>query len=368
MAKKNLKNNISRDAEISEDLTQSDGKINKLINKLKSTLTLKRIIIFSVIIIIVIGVLILKLKKAKNGTNSTTVKKGTVTEDLLLSGDIQAEKHVKMTFPVSGKIAWVGVSEGDRVKKGQALSSIDTTTLDTAYQQARATLRKYEATVDYIHDTLKNKSSSETFSEKDTRTTAETNKDYAYDAFRAAEYNLKNATLIAPFEGIITSIGQTSPGVNILFSETQIELLDPATIYFAVTADQSEIINIQKGQKALVILDSFPDKNLEGKVSFVGLTPKEGESSTVYEIKITFDNSNFDTNHFKISMTGDAKFILSQKENALYLPSNFIHSDKKGKYIFLNSKKNKVYVETGLEGEENTEITKGAKEGDTILN
>jgi RND family efflux transporter MFP subunit len=369
MAQKTKKNHKIKEEkiEVAEDLAQSDGRINRYINKVKSNITRRRIIFVVILLAVIGGVFFYRSQKAKNGLETTTVQKGTVKEELILSGDVQAEKYVKMTFPVGGKVAWVGVKEGDKVYQGQALSSIDATTLDAAYQQARATLRKYEATVDYIHDSLKDKSTTETYAERDTRTTAEATKDAAYDAFRAAEYNLKNATLIAPFAGIVTSIGQTSPGVNILATETQIELLDPETIYFSVTADQSEVVDIRVGQKALIILDSFSDKELEGEVSYIGYTPKEGETSIVYEIKISFPQKDLDTTKLKISMTGDAKFILSQKDETLFVPNNFVNSDKNGKFVYLGSKKNKVYVETGLEGEENIEITKGVKEGDKLV-
>ncbi len=106
---------------------------------------------------------------------------------------------------------------------------------------------------------------------------------------------------------------------------------------------------------------------MEGEVSYIGYTPKEGETSIVYEIKISFPQKDLDTTKLKISMTGDAKFILSQKDETLFVPNNFVNSDKNGKFVYLGSKKNKVYVETGLEGEENIEITKGVKEGDKLV-
>jgi len=339
----------------------------KALHFVKSKATKRRVIFVVVLLLVAGGIAFSVIRKNAASVETTTVQKGTIKEELILSGEVKAEKYVQMTFPVGGKIAWVGVAEGDTVRKGQALSSIDSTTLDAAYQQARATLRKYEATVDYVHDSLKDKATTETYSERDTRTTAEVNKDYAYDAFRAAEYNLKNAMLYAPFAGVVTQIGQTSPGVNIMVTETQIELLDPATIYFEVTADQDEIVNIKNGDQVAVVLDSFSDKELKGLVSYVGFTPKEGESSTVYEIKIKLTEGEYEGLNYKLGMTGDAKFVLSQKDDALYVPNNFVNSDKNGKYVYLGNKKNKLYIKVGIEGEENTEIVGDVKEGDKLV-
>ena len=146
------------------------------------------------------------------------VKRGTVAEELILSGDIDADEYAQLKFPASGKIAWVTVKEGDEVKKGQALTKLDTITLNTAFQTTRATLRAAEATLDYVHDQVKDNDDDETFSEKDTRTTAETTKDRAYEAYVAAEYNLRNSTLLSPFAGIVTYLAHPYSGVNVIFS------------------------------------------------------------------------------------------------------------------------------------------------------
>lgn len=326
----------------------------------------KRSIIPIVIILLIIGG-IKFASRGKNGSKVTTTKvdRGTVAEELILTGEIDADQHVDLTFATAGKIAWVGVKEGDKVIKGQALAALDKTTLDTAYQQARSMLRKYEATVDKIHDDLKNKATTETYTERNTRTTAEADKDYYYDAFRTAEYNLTNATLTAPFNGIVTYAAYPA-GVNVLSTQTEIELVNPDTIYFNATADQSEIIKLSQGQQVNVVFDSYPEKTFTGKVAFLGLTPKPGETGANYKIKVVIDQ-NQETTVLRIGMTGDAKFILSQKENVLYLPPKFVNSDTKGKYVKLDKKKNKTYIKTGLEGEERIEITEGLKQGDMVF-
>ena len=65
-------------------------------------------------------------------------------------------------------------------------------------------------------------------------------------------------------------------------------------------------------------------------------------------------------------MTGDAKFILSQNEDVLFVPTRFINSDLNGRFVNLGKTNNKVYIETGLEGEERTEVKGDIKEGDTV--
>jgi hypothetical protein len=65
-------------------------------------------------------------------------------------------------------------------------------------------------------------------------------------------------------------------------------------------------------------------------------------------------------------MSGDAKFVLSKKENVFYAPPKFINSDSKGKYVNVGNAKNKVYIEVGIEGEERVEIIGDFKEGQVL--
>ena len=70
--------------------------------------------------------------------------------------------------------------------------------------------------------------------------------------------------------------------------------------------------------------------------------------------------------NLKMGMRGDAGFILSKKENVLYVPPKFINSDPKGKYVNKGKSNNKTYVEVGVESEQRVEIISGLKEGDVL--
>lgn len=341
-----------------------DFRMKKLLKNLKSIRRKLGRWIWVILTAMVIVVLVVIFSgKGKKNSVTATVERGKMSQELTLSGQIKAEKHAVLYFPASGKISWVGIAEGDVVKKWQGLMSLDKTTLNAAYQQALNNYRNYQASAENVLDSVKNHDKDEDFSTRATRTAAEVARDNAYDAVIAAEYNLNNATLIAPFDGIVSYLAHSFAGINVMVTEPQVEIVDPKSIYFAVSADQEEILDISTGQKVSIKLDSY-DGELTGKVVFVGLTPKSGETSTVYEIKVNFDDLGDKT--FRVGMTGDALFILNQKEDALYVPSRFVNTDKDGRYVFLGSKKNKVYVKTGIEGENDIEIVEGVSQGDIL--
>jgi membrane fusion protein, macrolide-specific efflux system len=321
-----------------------------------------------VIIILLVGGFFLwrnTLGKTK-ALESYTVGRNNVSEELILSGEIAAVEHAKLAFQTSGELSWIGVKEGDIVKKGQSIAKIDTVSLNSTYQRARADLRAAEASVEKIHDDVKNHGSDETFTQKEIRTDAEVTKDKAYEAVLMAEKALKDAILRSPFAGTVTYVANPFPKVNVVATQTQVEVINTATVYFKVLADQTEVINLSEGKTAEIILDPIDDKKLKGVISAVSFAPDPNEASTVYEVKVIFSNFDEIKNIYRIGMSGDAVFQLKKVENVISVPPKFVKTDKDGKYVLTNNGKTKNRVEIGLEGEDFIEIKSGLSEGTVV--
>jgi RND family efflux transporter MFP subunit len=321
------------------------------------------------LILVIAGAVVWKVFFVKkSAVNTDVVKKSSVSEELILSGTVEADEHANLSFQGSGELAYIGVKEGDRVKKGQVLAKLDTTVLYQSFLQAEAELRKYQAYLDNIYDQLQGHSNNESYSQIEERTSAETNKDNAYRSYIAAQKNLSNASLKSPFDGEVISIAYPYSGVNTIFTQTQIEVLNPETLYFEVSADQNEVIKLKEGMDVKVVLDSFPKDEFEGKINFIASSPKAQEVGSIYRIKVIFSDVNELSSKILVGMTGDARFIVSQKDNVLNVPQKYIKSDSSGKYLKVGKSTNKIYVELGIEGENSVEVSgNNIKEGDVIF-
>lgn len=333
-----------------------------ILNMLKNLLAKKwKLILF--LVIILTGSLFFYFKNKNTVVKTSTVQKGNLKEELVLSGEVLATNYAKLSFETSGKIVYVGVKEGDKISKGKLISKLDTTILNSSYQTTMSNLRIYDATAQNILDQVKDNSNDESFAQKDLRTTAEANKDKAYEAVIIAKKNLDGGSLYAPFNGIVTYLSHPFTGVYANMGAVEAEIIDPSTMYFNVLADQTEVLKLSKGQKVEIVLDSFDEKSYSGIVENISFTPKLGESGSVYSVKVLFSGMDLLASQFKISMTGDAKFITSEKDNVLYIQNNYIKQDKTGKYLKTDKNKAKIYVETGIESADFTEIIGEVKEG-----
>ena len=103
-----------------------------------------------VVVIVLISIIYFVFGRKTNISKTDTVKKGSLSEELVLSGEITAKNYAKLYFETPGKINYVGVSDGDKVYKGKLLSKLDTTVLNSSYQIALSNLRAAEATVSNI--------------------------------------------------------------------------------------------------------------------------------------------------------------------------------------------------------------------------
>lgn len=320
--------------------------------------------VVAVVLVIVGGMWLRNQLLSKQDLDHVVIQKGTVRHELILSGEIKAVEHAYLTFQSSGELSWIGVEEGDWVKKGQYLARLDAANLQSQYEQAVADLRKAQATADNVLDQVKDNDDDETHAMKDLRTTAEATRDRAYRALEIAEENLRNGYLKAPFAGLITDIALPYSGINTIYTQSQIEILNPETMYFDIQADQTEIKDLAVDQQVFIILDSYPEKEIEAVVGSIAYTPSIGESGTVYQVKVVFQE--LDIEKYRVGMTGDASFILGTKDDVLYIPPKYLNANKEGKYVKLAPKNSQVYVEVGIEGEKKVEVKGDINEGDTV--
>jgi membrane fusion protein (multidrug efflux system) len=346
---------------------------NKFINKLKTILPFfrkklnrRRVIVIGIILVILIIIKSFTSSKPL-AVEVTKVEIGNLTDSISTSGKIKADQIATLTFPTAGKVAWVGVNEGQKVYKWQAIASLDKTLLDTAYQQARSNLRAAEATLERIYDSIKGQAVGESFIAKDNRTSAEVAKDNAFDALRAAKYNLENATIIAPFSGIIVQADPSFAGVNVNPATSSYVLINPNSFYFEAQVNQADIAKIKVGQKAVIRLDSYPDKQIQTTVKQTSLTSvTTSTGGTAYKVRMLLNGQDLD---LRQDMDGDAEFLLSTVENVLLVPSTALVEEKEKSFVYVveENRVRKTEVEIDASSVDYIQITSGLSEGQIIV-
>ena len=329
---------------------------------------------FLVIILLVFFLIFIQTQAKKTEVEEKmTVKKQNLKETLTLSGEIDAEEKVSLKFQTSGRLVWVGVKEGDYVKKYQAIASLDKrdlkNRLDKYLNNYLKQRNSFEQTKDDYEETYE-------FSTGDLHKRAKRileNSQYDLNsAVLDVEYQnllLEYADLWTPIEGVVTHIDIPKAGVNITPANANFEIVNPKTLYFSATVEQADVVNLKEGMKGKLTLDSFSDFEDEVKVSYISFSPKSGETGTVYQVKLELSEKTKKL-PLRLGMTGDVEFLIKEKNKVIALPSRFIKKDKKGSYVFVkeNNKKIKKYIKIEEEIDGKIVIKSGLNEGEIIIN
>jgi len=285
------------------------------------------------------------------------------------SGEIKAEKEATLKFQTSGRLAWVGVKKGDRVKKGQAIASLDKRDLEKRFKKEMN---------DYLNERWDFEQTQDDYEETRGRSLvtdeiqrildkAQFDLESSVLDVEIADLAVKFATIYSPIEGIVVEISDPYPGVNIVSTTTKFRIVDPETLYFEAKVDESEIARVNEGDKAIIKLDAFPNQDFEGqvnKIDFEATTTASG--ATAYNVLVSFSGS---LENLRLGMNGDVEIVHASIPDALLLPISSL-SEKQGKTFVWKVEKEKAKeaeVVIGQINDEAVEVVSGLSEGDLVV-
>jgi multidrug efflux pump subunit AcrA (membrane-fusion protein) len=133
-------------------------------------------------------------------TTVQTVSTGTITKTVSSTGTIEPANQASLNFGVSGRVTAVDVSVGQKVTAGQALATIDDTSLTAALAQAQATLANDQAQL--ATDQSADASSAQIASDEAQIASSQTQ-------VTSAQTSVADATLVSTIAGIVASVNLT---------------------------------------------------------------------------------------------------------------------------------------------------------------
>jgi HlyD family secretion protein len=267
--------------------------------------------------------------------NAEAVKKRDLEAVVTASGTIQAKRFVNISAVQMGKVTRLAVEEGDRVKAGQFLLEIDPNALRGTVQrgeaavaaaqaglaQAKVNVETARANLALAQTQVKRQRDlwAQQLTTKELLDKSENDLKIAQTELAAREaavnssaqminqeaasldtsrYNLRQVTLVAPFDGIVTR-RNIEEGENVVVGTmnnagTQLlTVADMSIIQAEVEVDETDIPSVRIGQPAKITIDAIPDKTFTGKVTEIGNSPiqqaattQAGQQATNFKVKV----------------------------------------------------------------------------------
>jgi RND family efflux transporter MFP subunit len=324
--------------------------------------------IFLVIVLVILGGSYYYYS-SKNGEEELTFihpETKSITKTLEVSGVIDADERASLRFAAGGKIASLRAKEGDALKKGQTIATIDQTDLRkrleqdlNAYTRERLT---WEQTLDNSTDRWLPES------EQRTKEKEQTDLRDSVLAVEIRDVAIRETVMRSPFDGILVKTPIAAVGVNVLATDV-FEVVNPKSLVFKAAVDEADIALVQTGQQAEIFLDSYPDSSLPTAVKFVALTSAQSSSGTVFRVDFPLNGDSM-LGKYRLGMNGDVRIALDSRTNVLTVPLDATRERDDKTYVDVRTGE-KTYEERevtlGLETDDTAEVLSGLSQSDEVL-
>lgn len=328
-------------------------------------------VLFIIIVIIIVGLILYpKLKQEENQPSMASPQEQSITpveakiinperiENVIrVTGAIIANESVALNIEISGKIEKIYFQEGQRVKKGDLLLTINDDEIVAQLERLKYT-QKLNEDMEYRMRQLLEKEAISREEYDISLTTLNT----TLSDIKEREARIAKHKLYAPFDGII-GLRQISEGSYITSSDliANIYNINPIKIEFSVPGKYTSIVN--KG-------DSINFKVEASENVFIGtiyaIEPRIDPRTRTLQIRAICNN---DKEVLIPGQFANIDYILNVLPDALMVPSESLIPELSGHKIFTykNGQVNQEIVKIGIRTEKDVQITQGINPGDTVI-
>ncbi len=302
------------------------------------------------------------------------------------SGYVVAQRKASVASKGSGRLMYLGVVEGDRVKKDQIIARLEDADIRAQLDQARANLKVNEAD---LLDAQRGLARQKVLLDKGLGTQAD------YDAADArlqrvtagialaraevagAEVALENTLIRAPFDGtVLTKNADVGEMVVPMAASAGsraavVTIADMSSLQVEADVSESNIERISPNQPCEITLDAYPDKRYEGYVSKI--VPTADRAKATVMVKVAF--RSYDSRVLP-EMSAKVLFLRSQVDQSaltaralLTVPASAVATRGGRSVVFrvMDQKAVEVPVTTGTTMGSLIEITAGLQPGDKVI-
>jgi len=367
---------------------------------------MKKVAIFSLILLVVIGLPLAKKYFKDDSVKAVEVEQvglQTIKASILASGQLKHEDEVKLTAEVIGKVSRLYVEEGDQVSKGQLVLEIDDQTFVAAVEQQQAVVDQQRVAIEKQKMIVANlekqwKRKTKLFEQKlldndayDAIThqyqVAKIDLQADHEVLKQVEARLEQAKdqlsktkIVSPIDGNITSL-DIKQGETAISSTTNIAgsflmtIANPASMLAEINVDEADIATVQIGQQAEIIAIAFADTPLKGKVVSIASSAKQarGSQSLSFAVKLKLDAT--DTLNLRPGMSCRAEVFTQGEQDLLAVPLKAVRTfedndqDKIENFVFVlnDGIAVKRTIKPGISDDSFQQILEGVEQGVSII-
>ncbi len=272
-------------------------------------------------------------------------------------GEVKENSAVSLNFPAGGTVREVRVHEGDYVREGALLASIDKQNAQSAYDAAKAKLEQAEDGYKRLKQVYDKGSVAEV-----KWVEMQTALEQARSMEKIAKRQLEECEIHAPFSGVVGKCNVEAGG-NILPGQPAIELLNISSVSIVFSVPENEISTVTIGQNAKIEIPALHGFVMTGRISQKSATSNRISHS--YQVSIDLANSS------KELIPGMVcKVYLSEpNSNGYVLPAKAVQTRQEGLSVWKvrNGLATRQIIESAEFVANGVLVTDGLEQGDSVI-
>jgi HlyD family secretion protein len=138
----------------------------------------------------------------------------------------------------------------------------------------------------------------------------------------AAQRNLDQATLRAPFDGVVSAVA-VQPGAIASAGTTAVTLVDRSTLHVEVNLSETDAARVQVGQPVTLTFDALPNVTIRGLVATIAPAATVEQNVVTYPVQVEFDPGDTPV---KVGMSATADIQIEQVTGAILVPSRAVQT------------------------------------------
>ncbi|MFA5155538.1 MAG: efflux RND transporter periplasmic adaptor subunit [Patescibacteria group bacterium] len=183
-----------------------------------------------------------------------------------------------------------------------------------------------------------------------------------------AKYNMSQATLISPIDGVISALNYKVGDIIISNSNvdtTVATIINTNTLFIEANVEEASISKLKVGEKAVVTFDAIDGLTLNGEISFISLTSTTSANGIVtYLVRVIVDNPA--DSPVREGMTAAINFVTAEAKDVLIAPISAVRNINGSPAVEMVDGEY-APVTTGFTDGTSVAILTGLKAGDVIL-
>lgn len=237
-----------------------------------------------------------------------TLSARTIEMHLPLSGTTEADETLSLINTYPGKITKLFIEKGTFVQKGAPILQIDTRTLAAEIEQAKLLVKQRNLELEGVKQLAANN-----YSSKVNLAQAETELASAKSIERRLLIDLENATIKAPFSGVLNTL-DVQEGQVIAAGDAVGTLVSLNPIKVNVNIPQNKVHQVKLGTPGEIRLESGYEA--EGFVSYINTTANAASRTITVEIEV-----NNPDNAIPAGLTASVDFIIDEQKAHAFSPA-----------------------------------------------